>query len=65
MANEKIKMQIVLDDVVNHLREKGIIDDERKQFYMDRLVKGMATLADKLFWELIDDMWTVMQRDKN
>ncbi len=65
MANEKIKMQIVLDDVVNHLREKGIIDDERKQFYMDRLVKGMDTLADKLFWELIDDMWTVMQRDKN
>ncbi len=65
MANEKIKMQIVLDDIVNHLREKGIIDDERKQFYMDRLVKGMDTLADKLFWELIDDMWTVMQRDKN
>ena len=65
MANEKIKMQIVLDDVVNHLREKGIIDDERKQFYMERLVKGMDTLADKLFWELIDDMWTVMQRDKN
>ena len=65
MANEKIKMQIVLDDVVNHLREKGIIDDERKQFYMERLVNGMDTLADKLFWELIDDMWTVMQKDEN
>ena len=62
MANEKIKMQVILNDVVNHLREKGVIDDERKQFYMERLVKGMDTLADKLFWELIEDMWTVMNR---
>ncbi len=63
MANEKIKMQIVLDDVVNHLRQKGIIDDERKQFYMDRLVKGMDVLADRTFWELIDDMWVVMKNN--
>ena len=63
MANEKIKMQIILNDVVNHLREKGIIDEDRKQFYMNRLVKGMDMLADKDFWNLIDDMWTVMKRD--
>ncbi len=62
LANEKIKMQIILDDVVNHLREKGIINEERKQFYKDRLVKGLDMVADKEFWELIDDMWTVMQR---
>ena len=62
LANEKIKMQVILNDVVNHLREKGIIDDERKQFYMERLVKGMDMMADKEFWELIDDMWAVMQR---
>ena len=61
LANEKIKMQIILNDVVNHLREKGVIDDERKRFYMERLVKGMDMMADKAFWELIDDMWTVMQ----
>jgi len=64
MANEKIKMQIILNDVVNHLREKGIIDDERKQFYMDRLVKGMDVMADKDFWELIEDMWTAMKKKK-
>ncbi len=62
MANEKVKMQIILNDVVNHLREKGVIDEERKRFYKDRLVKGMDMMADKEFWELIDDMWTVMQR---
>ncbi len=62
MANEKVKMQIILNDVVNHLREMGIIDDERKRFYKDRLVKGMDMMADKEFWELIDDMWTVIQR---
>ncbi|KKL87840.1 hypothetical protein LCGC14_1930630, partial [marine sediment metagenome] len=28
MANEKIKMQIILNDVINHLRKKGIIDDD-------------------------------------
>ena len=64
MANEKVKMQIILNDVVNHLREKGVIDEERKRFYKDRLVKGMDMMADKEFWELIDDMWTVMQRGK-
>ena len=64
MANEKVKMRIILNDVVNHLREKGIIDDERKRFYMERLVRGMDMMADKKFWELIDDMWTVMQRGK-
>ena len=63
MANEKIKMQIILNDVVNHLREKGIIDEERKQFYMNRLINGMDMMADKNFWDLIDDMWTVMQKD--
>ena len=63
MANEKIKMQVILNDIVNHLREKGIIDEERKRFYMDRLVEGMDMMADKEFWELIDDMWTVMQKD--
>ena len=63
MANEKIKMQIILNDVINHLRKKGIIDDERKQLYLDRLVKGMDMMADKDFWDLIDDMWTVMKRD--
>ncbi len=62
MANEKIKMQVILNDIVNHLREKGIIDEERKRFYMDRLVEGMDMMADKEFWELIDDMWTVMKR---
>ncbi len=63
MANEKIKMQIILNDVVNHLKEKGIIDEERKQFYMNRLIKGMDMMADKSFWDLIDDMWSVMQKD--
>ncbi len=63
MANEKLKMQIIVNDVVNHLREKGIIDEERKQFYMNRLVKGMDMMADKDFWDLIDDMWSVMQKD--
>ena len=63
MANEKIKMQIILNDVINHLRKKGIIDDGRKQLYLDRLVKGMDMMADKDFWDLIDDMWTVMKRD--
>lgn len=63
MANEKIKMQIILNDVVNYLREKGIIDEERKQFYMNKLVKGMDMLADKDFWNLIDDMWTVMVKN--
>ena len=62
MANEKVEMQVILSDVVNHLREKGVIDDERKQLYMNKLVKGMDMMADKEFWELIDDMWTVMQR---
>ena len=56
-------MQIILNDVINHLRKKGIIDDERKQLYLDRLVKGMDMMADKDFWDLIDDMWTVMKRD--
>ncbi len=63
MANEKIKMQIILNDVINHLRKKGIIDDERKQLYLDKLIKGMDMMADKDFWDLIDDMWTVMKRD--
>ena len=63
MANEKVKMQVILNDVVNYLREKGIIDEERKRFYVERLVKGMDMMADKEFWELIDDMWTVMKRD--
>ena len=62
VANEKVKMQIVLFDVVNHLREKGVIDDERKEFYMSKLVRGMDMMADTDFWELIDDMWTAMQR---
>ncbi len=62
MANEKVKMQVILHDVVNHLREKGVIDDKRKEFYMNKLVRGMDMMADKDFWELIDDMWTAMQR---
>jgi len=62
MANEKVKMQVILFDIVNHLREKGIIDDERKEYYMSKLVKGMDMMADRDFWELIDDMWTVIQR---
>ena len=62
MAKEKVEMQIILSDVVNHLREKNVIDDERKEFYMNKLVKGMDMMADRDFWELIDDMWTVMQR---
>lgn len=63
LANEKVKMQIVLFDVVNYLKEKGIIDDKRKEFYMSKLVRGMDMMADKAFWELIDDMWTAMQRN--
>jgi len=62
LANEKVKMQIILSDVVNHLRKKGVIDEERKQFYLNKLVKSMDMMADRDFWELIDDMWTVMQR---
>jgi len=62
MANEKIRMQVILFDVVNHLREKDIIDDKRKEFYMSKLVRGMDMMADRDFWELIDDMWTAMQR---
>lgn len=65
MANEKIKMQIILSDIINHLREKDIIDDKRKQFYIDKLVKNMDKMADKEFWNLIEDMWTVMKRNKN
>jgi len=61
LANEKVKMQIILNDVVNHLREKGIIDGEEKEFYMSKLVRGMDMMADRAFWELIEDMWTAMQ----